>query len=108
MGEEQDESALMVFQSTHLHEVRLLPRVSLHIRRSSFNPRTYMRCDLVLVLVVAISRCFNPRTYMRCDSRESKYGTKLYVFQSTHLHEVRRCLTASMYAEHIVSIHAPT
>ncbi|GEM_PF-5226313 len=32
-----------------------------------FNPRTYVRCDLVQVSELPTIIYFNPRTYVRCD-----------------------------------------
>ena len=122
------------FQSTHLHEVRPAAQLCLHhccqvsihaptwgatpLMNSlasstySFNPRTYMRCDIVLFYFNLCVLCFNPRTYMRCDTpkhvaqrsqevsihaptwgatRTWMYGISVVLlFQSTHLHEVRR------------------
>ena len=86
------------FQSTHLHEVRLI-EIRIFCNIFSFNPRTYMRCDLPLVeeqtrrkvsihaptwgatgyLVTTpqASIGFNPRTYMRCDCIVNNWLTNI-------------------------------
>ena len=85
------------FQSTHLHEVwHSLP--SIHPSPSSFNPHTYMRCDIAVsggtyrdwlvsihtptwgvTIIFYILRAyfwsFNPHTYMRCDTYSKKSTT---------------------------------
>ena len=78
-----------LFQSTHLHEVWRFKRLRFYLEQS-FNPHTYMRCDLQFLspttreAKVSIhtptwgvtmathgcweyDKCFNPHTYMRCD-----------------------------------------
>ena len=79
-----------MFQSTHLHEVRLIKLLRL-ICRNGFNPRTYMRCDSLPCNYIYCFSCFNPRTYMRCDCSSSRANWSKRRFQSTHLHEVRPC-----------------
>ena len=81
------------FQSTHLHEVWPWYPFGCRIIKS-FNPHTYMRCDLELLLTMrGLGRFqsthlhevwliakpsfirhsgFNPHTYMRCDSFDVK------------------------------------
>ena len=39
--------------------------------RPCFNPRTYIRYDVVLVRLIFELESFNPRTYIRYDARES-------------------------------------
>ena len=58
-----------MFQSTHLHEVR---------HDDGW--------------VDGQKLCFNPRTYMRCDLMMHQIKIIYIKFQSTHLHEVRRAL----------------
>ena len=99
-----------LFQSTHLHEVRLRSQM----RRAAiqdFNPRTCTRCDPRFVFQSApCFSHFNPRTCTRCDQQGFEYkqsapisihapargamidnaaAVRSGVFQSTHLHEVR-------------------
>ena len=82
------------FQSTHLHEVWQSWQFS-HDLINSFNPHTYMRCDVKGACIfhqrlVSIHtptwgvtkrcnttqkrKCFNPHTYMRCDSKSEMYA----------------------------------
>ena len=79
--------SFVVFQSTHLHEVWL----NFYILRAyfwSFNPHTYMRCDSPALTLHCWSCSFNPHTYMRCDTFRSYWASSVFMFQSTHLHEV--------------------
>ena len=56
----------------------------------SFNPHTYMRCDIRKGIPRQSTRSFNPHTYMRCDPA-CVHRRKIQIwFQSTHLHEVWR------------------
>ena len=96
-----------LFQSTHLHEVWLFA-LSISPRMRSFNPHTYMRCDLVIHSVNLHILCFNPHTYMRCDFLlvfESvivffvSIHTPTWGVTSTHEYE---------YKQLFVSIHTPT
>ena len=57
---------LDMFQSTHLHEVWRRMEYDWYVY-ACFNPHTYMRCDLLPVLLLPVPVCFNPHTYMRCD-----------------------------------------
>ena len=78
-------------------------------REFSFNPHTYMRCDVTIGVLLSSPASFNPHTYMRCDCNYGLEITGLEVsihtptwgvthgcrskqgsgrFQSTHLHEV--------------------
>ena len=75
---------------------------------SSFNPRTYMRCDRGQESRLTHNNSFNPRTYMRCDLMQLDLTRLSVVFQSTHLHEVRRLGTVVSDDNFNVSIHAPT
>ena len=122
-----------MFQSTHLHEVWLICSlwtllfmfVSIHTPTwgvtfwimhlvaltDSFNPHTYMRCDITNLTFYYSELCFNPHTYMRCDGKDRiiddvqfvsihtpTWGVTIKIkiikimkeFQSTHLHEVWR------------------
>ena len=58
----------LMFQSTHLREVRL--------------------CIIKIICTFAV--CFNPRTYERCDQSSATSLTIRFPFQSTHLREVRQ------------------
>ena len=58
---------IFLFQSTHLHEVRP-NRALMFVLSFCFNPRTYMRCDNIKIPWNCWNKRFNPRTYMRCDS----------------------------------------
>ena len=49
-----------------------------------------MRCDCFARLIKLCFSSFNPRTYMRCDALANYPPASWFVFQSTHLHEVRR------------------
>ena len=117
------------FQSTHLHEVRLSKSHRTRCALSSFNPRTYMRCDvfvengeLIYVLFqsthlhevrpsslwsVCSYACFNPRTYMRCDRRRVK---RVRSPKSFNPRTYMRCDWTKQSTQHSipVSIHAPT
>ena len=79
-------SKVSAFQSTHLHEVWLYRR-KIQIRRSSFNPHTYMRCDIWSVtngLYHAVSihtPTWGVTVIIKCH-------LFAFTFQSTHLHEV--------------------
>ena len=96
------------FQSTHLHEVWRRIQILWKICQR-FNPHTYMRCDAGCTITERELACFNPHTYMRCDKKTyqciSVYnvsihtptwgvtlpispGNLIWLFQSTHLHEV--------------------
>ena len=76
-----------LFQSTHLHEVWHVVPLQGDLLRS-FNPHTYMRCDIKNSQITRDISGFNPHTYMRCDllgANRLRYQSE---FQSTHLHEV--------------------
>ena len=75
------------FQSTHLHEVWQLC-VKIHDKKRRFNPHTYMRCDKRVLNKRFLPNRFNPHTYMRCDNTFRELKWHMYLFQSTHLHEV--------------------
>ena len=98
-----------MFQSTHLHEVWLRCWYPPSWASWSFNPHTYMRCDLFAWIWGMVETSFNPHTYMRCDNRgktvcwydrvsihtptwgvtANSMNYKInQMFQSTHLHEV--------------------
>ena len=121
-----------MFQSTHLHEVRLslyidtstCYNVSIHAPTrgatnmlyciagkysvsihaptrgatifvvtylqhiSSFNPRTYTRCDVRVYVIWITIVCFNPRTYTRCDNVLFLSGSD---FQSFNPRTYTRC-----------------
>ena len=98
---------LCMFQSTHLHEV-WRSRRSRETGLTSFNPHTYMRCDIDRIINCMVHSGFNPHTYMRCDLHiiDLKYGKG--VFQSTHLHEVWHHRQSHGTYQLGVSIHTPT
>ena len=57
------------FQSTYLYKVRRETSQASKARiLNSFNPRTYIRYDLISVNITKIINSFNPRTYIRYDS----------------------------------------
>ena len=62
----------IMFQSTHLHEVWRFLAFSL-LLLISFNPHTYMRCDIVFFTFSIIQSSFNPHTYMRCDGVQVRH-----------------------------------
>ena len=82
------------FQSTHLREVR--PRDCKRRRRAdSFNPRTYERCDLprrALFLAYLVS--IHAPTRGATDN-SGEMARLAFQFQSTHLREVRRFMSAT-------------
>ncbi len=98
-----------VFQSTHLHEVRLLASVLFDTTTPSFNPRTYTRCDGPSAFIGRHSSIVS----IHAPTRGATYSTASFwlpivVFQSTHLHEVRLCVYLHKITIMEVSIHAPT
>ena len=60
-----------IFQSTHLREVRR-HKLSLWWVVKDFNPRTYVRCDIMNDTTENTLEDFNPRTYVRCDVHVQK------------------------------------
>jgi len=54
-----------------------------------FNPRTYVRCDVLAFCLTNRHQNFNPRTYVRCDGLIYEDVALDLQFQSTHLREVR-------------------
>ncbi len=95
----------LLFQSTHLHEVRFAPneRVMLaeefqstHLHEVRFHPSGRS----------ASLAYFNPRTCTRCDWMDSTHTVLSSIFQSTHLHEVRSRSGHRQVCQDI-SIHAP-
>ena len=97
------------FQSTHLHEVWPRP-LSGRWSGTSFNPHTYMRCDVQsCTMSMSILKfqsthlhevwpqgqgtsqptdSFNPHTYMRCDNDSSPIPHKIPCFNP---HTYMRC-----------------
>ena len=57
---------------------------------------------------LALYKCFNPRTHTGCDLLGKVLTTRLYSFQSTHPHGVRRSDGRVYSDDWSVSIHAPT
>ena len=64
-----------MFQSTHSHGVRLFDLVARPME-TSFNPRTHMECDLILLALVQMVFGFNPRTHMECDCASHKFSSQ--------------------------------
>ncbi len=95
-----------LFQSTHLHEV-WLGLTPLGCIVLSFNPHTYMRCD------IAQNR-FHSYNYVSIHTPTWGVTTSrvrlrtLHAFQSTHLHEVWLRATSGRRWIQNVSIHTPT
>ena len=56
------------FQSTYLYKVRLASTSSDRAEDTSFNPRTYIRYDVLRMPKRRRSNSFNPRTYIRYDT----------------------------------------
>ena len=100
---------IMLFQSTHLHEVWLSPSSlisiiplfqSTHLHEvwlqviadasdiDRFNPHTYMRCDVRKQAKGGGNGCFNPHTYMRCDHIFMPIPVRLLCFNP---HTYMRC-----------------
>ena len=71
----------VLFQSTHLHEVWHCRWRDLTVSKS-FNPHTYMRCDLTTATSPNWELGFNPHTYMRCDNRIQ--SIRIYLKVSIH------------------------
>ena len=105
------------FQSTYLYKVRPW-NVSNDSHLSCFNPRTYIRYDMLNILNVYPTCSFNPRTYIRYDlktlkgrKRQAGFNPRTYIrydqcphhhqcqqeFQSTYLYKVRQHYTFSSY-----------
>ena len=63
----------------------------------NFNPRTYVRCDVFPCPNRLATDYFNPRTYVRCDSQVLRLIHQHHSFQSTHLREVRRIIRNSNF-----------
>ena len=98
---------MLQFQSTHLHEVWLLVLDWIHILVISFNPHTYMRCDIHNSLSLSIKESFNPHTYMRCDFSTVANCINLSCFNP---HTYMRCdqKARGWLVRMEVSIHTPT
>ena len=73
-----------MFQSTHPHRMRRL-KTTVYLAYNSFNPRTHIGYDKLLVCSMTLPRSFTPRTHIGCDS-----------------------LAILVATEFVVSIHAPT
>ena len=76
------------FQSTYLYKVRHFNSFFRGVI-NSFNPRTYIRYDLLKCLRLKNSRSFNPRTYIRYDAPNGDERVTFCRFQSTYLYKVR-------------------
>ena len=55
---------------------------------TSFNPRTHVGCDHILLLTTLLQLCFNPRTHVGCDNFLAAHRLDP-MFQSTHPRRVR-------------------
>ena len=99
--------ALIAFQSTHPHGVRLC-HILFDAFKKCFNPRTHTGCDRACGIRRGYILCFNPRTHTGCDSLLLLLLPALPPFQSTHPHGVRRVSGRLRCRQRDVSIHAPT
>ena len=73
-----------------------------------FNPRTHTGCDTSPKNNGSYYDCFNPRTHTGCDVDGRRNLRQWNMFQSTHPHGVRQCVTYYLTHPKNVSIHAPT
>ena len=79
----------MRFQSTHPRGVRLYSKCQRQYDHRCFNPRTREGCDLLIALIIRLSRRFNPRTREGCDADAAMGIITSRAFQSTHPRGVR-------------------
>ena len=79
-------SADIVFQSTHLHEVWHY-QATKFLRHRCFNPHTYMRCDED-AKTVDLATFVSIHTPTWGVTGKAVYLLSINEFQSTHLHEV--------------------
>ena len=77
-----------MFQSTHPRRVRQFDALGYEVT-PSFNPRTHVGCDLVLMLAKVLAMGFNPRTHVGCDLVKITTRLIILLFQSTHPRRVR-------------------
>ena len=78
---------LVLFQSTHLHEVWPTRVNGITTEANSFNPHTYMRCDVQMHDYLLTLRVSIHTPTWGVTTRWST-STIAWMFQSTHLHEV--------------------
>ena len=78
----------LVFQSTHLREVRRVEREAFPLYRV-FQSTHLREVRLVHPKSFSTSMDFNPRTCVRCDLVGIELTDEIEIFQSTHLREVR-------------------
>ena len=84
-------SADIVFQSTHLHEVWHY-QATKFLRHRCFNPHTYMRCDED-AKTVDLATFVSIHTPTWGVTGKAVYLLSINEFQSTHLHEVWQSTT---------------
>ena len=97
---------LLLFQSTHLHEVWLYNAVYI-LFPECFNPHTYMRCDISRSPCRTWIGSFNPHTYMRCDQLRVSLSPGLTCF-NPHTYMRCDCAPVRIFPLRYVSIHTPT
>ena len=59
-------------------------RVAFVFQKPSFNPRTRVGCEKIIISVSVVLPCFNPRTRVGCEFYITPTGVCQCVFQSTH------------------------
>ena len=81
-----------MFQSTYLYKVRRQVFL-IRLVMSSFNPRTYIRYDIIFQVIIQGINRFNPRTYIRYDLSVVLYklavvsfNPRTYIRYDTTLH----------------------
>ena len=79
---------MCVFQSTYLYKVRRgTPGTTPYLL--GFNPRTYIRYDVVLSVLFAICTGFQSTYLYKVRRRVKSVKSGLILFQSTYLYKVR-------------------
>ena len=123
-------SCFILFQSTHLQEVRrwlcldlcyFVAIVSIHaptrgatkyrsdiFASNRFQSTHLQEVRLGVILTNSHKIGFNPRTYKWCDTYFTITVQGFFKFQSTHLQEVRHYIDSWFDSVCYVSIHAPT
>ena len=100
--------ANILFQSTHLQEVRRSFVFTLLCICFGFNPRTYKRCDRRNRQILNPDLWFQSTHLQEVRHKQSGWIIDLCGFQSTHLQEVRHYFFVKLNKACRVSIHAPT
>ena len=97
---------VLLFQSTHPRGVRHLTTAHT-ARRSNFNPRTHVGCDLHRHTGGQVG---DISIHAPTWGATTRYGESngWIAFQSTHPRGVRRCRRITQLAYDAISIHAPT